>query len=128
MAARQQSADGEVQHHALARLARAAQRRDLQVGHGREHARGQPGQAVPDLVLVDRGPQHQCHAGETGQHRGHQPAVDAVGTQQHRAAHQEQRGQGERASALTLLEPNLDAGGGEEIDQVLHVSHGRSPW
>ena len=33
---------------------------------------------MPELVLFERGPQHQRHAGKARQHGGHQPAVDAA--------------------------------------------------
>ncbi len=72
-------------------LAAPAERRHLQVGQRGGHARQQAGQAVPQLFVRQRRPQHQGHAAEADQHRSHQPAVDPGRAEQHRPAQQEQR-------------------------------------
>ena len=87
----QEAADREIEHHADLGLAGAAQRRDLQVGERRQHARGQADDAGQQLVARDRRLQHQRDADEADQHRGHEARVDALRAQHDGAADQEQR-------------------------------------
>ena len=66
---RQHSAEGgatdrEVKHHAHVGLAGAAERSDLQVGHGGQHAGAQARQAIPGLFGLHRGSQHHRDTGK----------------------------------------------------------------